>query len=73
MKEQPWTQGTHFGNNGFNTKWRDFKFYVHEIAAINLSKIYFLKTQRKHGNQTMAIWIAIDKQSNKILILNPVK
>ena len=32
------------------------KFYVHEIAAINLSKIYFLKNEKKkHVNQTTAI------------------
>ena len=30
------------------------KIYVHKIAAVNLSKIYFLKTQ-KHVNQTTAI------------------
>ena len=31
------------------------KFYVHEIAAVNLSKFYFWKTQRKHVNQTTEI------------------
>ena len=39
-----------------NTKWKDCKshknlmyekFYVHEIAAVNLSKIYFLKNAKK--------------------------
>ena len=45
-----------------NTKWKDYKshknlftenftytkkFYVHEIAAIDLSKIYFLKNAKK--------------------------
>ena len=25
------------------------KFYVHEIAAVNLSKIYFLKNPKKTG------------------------
>ena len=29
------------------------RFYVHEIAAVNLSKIYFLK--RKHVNQATEI------------------
>ena len=43
----------------------DEKFYVHEIAALNLSKIYFLKNTKKtllpekckknHVNQTTAI------------------
>ena len=31
------------------------KFYVHEIAAVNLSKITSWKTQRKHVDQTNAI------------------
>ena len=30
------------------------KFYVHEIAAVDFSKIYW-KTRRKHVNQTTAI------------------
>ena len=38
-----------------NTKWKDCKssknfwrkIYVHEIAAVNLSKIYFLKNAKK--------------------------
>ena len=57
-----------------NTKWKDSKsrknlcakdftcvkiFYVHDIAVVNLWKIYFLKTQRKHVNQTTAIYIVI--------------
>ena len=29
-------------------------FYLHEIAAVDFPKIYFLKTQRKHENQTIA-------------------
>ena len=29
------------------------RFYVHKIAAVNLSEIYFLK--RKHVNQTTEI------------------
>ena len=31
------------------------KFSVHGIAAVNLSKIYFLKNAKKHVNQTNAI------------------
>ena len=31
------------------------KIYVHEIAAVNLSKIYFLKKAKKNVNQTTAI------------------
>ena len=56
-----------------NTKWKDCKsskilwtknftytkkFYVHEIAAVNLSKIYFLKNAKKtckQINQTTTI------------------
>ena len=53
-----------------NTKWKDCQsrknlctknftytkqFYAHEIAAANLSKIYFLKNAREHVNQTTEI------------------
>ena len=31
------------------------KFYVNEIAAVDLSKIYFLKNAKKTCNQTTAI------------------
>ena len=31
------------------------KFYLHKIAAVNLSKIYFLKNAKKILNQTIAI------------------
>ena len=31
------------------------KFYVHEIAAVDLSKICFLKNEKKYVNQTTAI------------------
>ena len=31
------------------------KFYVHEIAAVNLSELYFLKNAKKTSNQTTAI------------------
>ena len=44
------------------------KFYVYENAAVNLSKIYFLKTQRKHVSQTTAIQITIEKCSEFIEI-----
>ena len=48
------------------------KFYVHEIAAVNLLKFYSWKTQRKHVNQTTAIEITIelenwDKRLSKIV------
>ena len=37
------------------------KFYVHEIAAANLSKIYFLKNAKKTPvKQTTAIQIAVE-------------
>ena len=35
------------------------KNYVHEIAAVNLSKIYFLKNA-KYATQTTRIYIAIE-------------
>ena len=31
------------------------KFYVHEIAAVNLSKIYLLKNAKKTFEETTAI------------------
>ena len=31
------------------------KFYVHEIAAVNLSKIYFVKNAKNLVKQTSAI------------------
>ena len=36
------------------------KFYVHEIAAVDLSKMYFLKIQRKHVKQATAIQTLIE-------------
>ena len=42
------------------------KFYVHEIAAEKLSKIFFLK----NANQTTAIYIAIELQVYKNIIIN---
>ena len=53
-----------------NRKWADCKparlvnekFYVHEIAAVNLRKFTSWKTQRKHANQTTAINIAIEQK-----------
>ena len=61
MKEQPRTRVTHFRNSNFKHKMNfkscknlcmknvtyTKKFYEHEIAAINLSKIYFLKNTKK--------------------------
>ena len=63
MKEQPTTQVTHFRNSYFKpyeTKRLQIpqklvhekftytkKFYVEEIAAVNLSKMYFLKNAKK--------------------------
>ena len=56
MKEQPRTQVTHFRNSNFKHKMKRLqipqklvyeKFYVHEIAAVNLSKICFLKNAKK--------------------------
>ena len=40
------------------------KIYVHEIAAVKLSKIYFLK----NAIQTTAIYIAIELQVYKNII-----
>ena len=46
----------HFGNSNFKQKMKRLqipqklmyqKFYVHEIAAVNLSKIYFLTNAKK--------------------------
>ena len=67
MKEQPRTQVTLFRNSNFKCKTERLqipqklvyeaaaakRFYLHKIAAVNLSKIYFLK--RKHVNQTTEI------------------
>ena len=36
------------------------KFYVHEIAAVDLSKMYVLKIQRKHVKKATAIQTAIE-------------
>ena len=62
MKERPRTQVLQFRNSILNTKWKDSKSrknlctknftytkkcYVHEIAAVNLSEIYFLKNAKK--------------------------
>ena len=56
MKEQPRTQVTHFRNGHFKHKMKRQqipqkhvyeKFYVHEIAAANLSKSYFLKNAKE--------------------------
>ena len=57
MKGQPRAKVTHFRNSNFKYKMlKDCKsrkkhmygkFYVHEIAAGNLSKIYFLKNAKK--------------------------
>ena len=50
------TQVTHNPNSNFKHKKKRLqipqklvykKFYIHEIAAINLSKIYFLKNAKK--------------------------
>ena len=40
------------------------KFYVHEIAVVKLSKIYFLKNAKKNVNQTTTIYIAIELDKN---------
>ena len=56
MKEQLRTQLTHFRNSNFKPNMKRLqiprklvyaKFYVHEIAAKNVSKIYFLKNAKK--------------------------
>ena len=63
MKEQPRTQVMHFQNNNFKHKMKRLqisqklvyekilrkrnKFYVHEIAAADLSKLYFLKNPKE--------------------------
>ena len=56
MKEQHRTKVTHFRNSNFKHKMDRLqippkpvyeKFYVHEIDAVNLSKIYFLKNAKK--------------------------
>ena len=61
MKEQPRAKVTHFRNSNFKHKVKRLqipqklvskvavvkKFYVHEVAAVNLSKIYFLKNAMK--------------------------
>ena len=51
------------------------KFYVRDIAAVNLSKIYFLKNAMKYVNQTTATYIAIEQQifqqKNKSFVSDP--
>ena len=56
MKEQPRTKVAHFRNRNYKYKMKTLqipqklvykKFYLHEIAAVNLSKIYFLKNAKK--------------------------
>ena len=56
MKEQPRTLVTHFRDNNLKREMKrlqipeileDKKFYVHEIAAVNLSKLYFVKSAKK--------------------------
>ena len=56
MKYEPRTSVTHFRNSHFIRKMKGLripeklvfkKFYVHEIAAVNLSKVYFLKNAKK--------------------------
>ena len=62
MREQPRTKYTHFQNSNFKHKMKTAnpaktcvrkllrirkKFYVLEIAAVNLSKIYFLKNAKE--------------------------
>ena len=64
MKGQPRTKVTHFRNSNFKHKMKRLevpqknlctesftytkKFYVHEIATVDLSKIYFLKNAKKN-------------------------
>ena len=52
MKKQPKTKVTHFRNSKFKQKMKRLqipgkleyeKFYVHESAVVNISKIYLLK------------------------------
>ena len=55
MKEQPETWVTHFWKNNFKSRkilcTKNFtytkKSYVHEIAAVNLSKMHFMKNANK--------------------------
>ena len=56
MKEKPRTEVTHFRNSNFKHTMKRLqipkkllyeKFYLHEIAAVNLSKMYFLKNAKK--------------------------
>ena len=56
MKDQPRKKLRIFRNSNFKPKLKRLqipqkleyeKFYAHEIAAVNLSKIYFLKNPKK--------------------------
>ena len=56
MKKQPRTEVMHFRNRSFKHKMKRLKilqklvhekFYIHEVAAVSLAKIYFLKSAKK--------------------------
>ena len=63
-----------------NTKWKDCKsrkklrtknfrytkkFYLHEITAVDLSKIYFLKNAKKACKPNNGDWTNLDESSKK--------
>ena len=87
MKEQPRTLVTHYRNSNFKHKMKKLQisqkiiyekftytktFYVHKIAAVNSSKIYFLKNAKKickpSNRDLNRDWIkSVHKKNNFIL------